>query len=386
MTDVFRRFFDSKAAGGYLLCACAGLALALANSPAGPAYLGFWEMKLAGLSLQHWMNDGLMAVFFLLIGLELERELYVGELSSVGSALLPAFAATGGMLAPAALHYAFNHGGPGAAGFGIPMATDIAFAIGVLAILGARVPAALKVFVVAYAVMDDLGAVLIIAAFYSGGLSPGYLAGALGVFALLVALNRTQRARTLVPYLAGGAAMWYLMLRSGVHATLAGVLLAFAIPFRKLDGEGSLSHRLEDALHRPVAFAVLPLFALANTGIVIDAAALESLGGANSLGIIAGLLIGKPVGVIAACAIALWLGIASMPEGVRWAHLAGAGLLGGIGFTMSIFIANLAFAGQPGTIDVSKLAVLIASLVAGIAGFLWLRWTSGDARPPEKVV
>jgi NhaA family Na+:H+ antiporter len=376
LSDTFKRFQESEAAGGYLLIACTLAALAVANSPAGPAFLAFWKIEAVGLSLEHWVNDALMAVFFLLIGLELERELYVGELSSVRSALLPAFAAVGGMAAPALLHFALNAGTPTQAGFGIPMATDIAFALAALALLGERVPAALKVFVVAFAVMDDLGAIVVIAVGYSSGLAPGYLAGAAAVWGALVALNRARRPFPLALYLAGGALMWFLMLRSGVHATLAGVLLAFAVPFGTRGAEAqSLSHCLEHALHKPVAFAILPLFALANAGIVLEGDALSALLEANALGIAAGLLVGKPTGVLAGCAVATALGVGRLPEGVSWRHVVGAGFLGGIGFTMSIFIANLAFAGDPARVDGSKLAVLIASVAAGVLGYAWLRMT-----------
>ena len=316
-----------------------------------------------------------MAVFFLLIGLELERELYVGKLSQPRKALLPAFAALGGMLVPALIHHGFNRGLPTQAGFGIPMATDIAFALGILALLGSRVPAALRVFLAAYAVMDDLGAVLLIAAFYTSGLSPGYLALALACYAALIALNRFWRVDALAPYLAGGALMWFLMLKSGVHPTLAGVLLAFAIPFRAgRDGRPSPSDRLAEALHKPVAFVILPLFALANTGVLLGDSWLSGLASANAAGIALGLLAGKPLGVMLFCLAAISSGLCAMPSGMGWRHVAGAGILGGIGFTMSIFVTNLAFAGDPETIDGAKLAVLLASLGAGVLGLLWLRF------------
>jgi len=374
LSRTFEAFFESEKAGGYVLVACTVISLALANSALGPDYLGFWQHRMAGLSLEHWINDALMAVFFLLIGLELERELYVGELSNFRNALLPLAAAAGGMLAPALIHYAFNGGTPAQAGFGIPMATDIAFALGVLAVLGRRVPASLKVFVVAFAVIDDLGAIVVIAAFYTAQLSMAHLAGALAVWALLIALNRGFRVMSLAPYLAGGALMWLLMLHSGIHATIAGVMLAFAIPFAaRDDDERSPSHRLEHFLHKPVAFIVLPLFALANTGIVVAPDWLQQLGSASSLGIAAGLVAGKPLGVTLACLAATAAGICHLPPDLRWSHIMGAGILGGIGFTMSIFIANLAFAGSPEAINASKIAILAASLLAGTAGLLWLR-------------
>jgi NhaA family Na+:H+ antiporter len=372
LSRTFTRFFASEKAGGVVLLFCTVVALLVANSGAGDAFRGFWHRELGGMTLEHWVNDGLMAVFFLLIGLELERELYNGELSSLRRALLPALAAAGGIAAPALIHFAFNAGTETQDGIGIPMATDIAFALAVLALVGSRVPAALKVFLVALAVMDDLAAIVVIALFYSDGISTAHLLGALGVFVALVALNRL-RVMALLPYLLGGAAMWYLMLRSGVHATISGVLLAFAIPFSALrDDERSPSHRLEHWLHRPVAFVVLPLFALANAGIVIGAGSAAELGSANSLGIMLGLLLGKPAGIVLASAGAIASGLSRMPEGVRWSHLAGAGMLGGIGFTMSIFIANLAFPADHALVNASKTAILCASLGAALLGYAWL--------------
>ncbi len=357
-----------------MLIVCTAVSIAITNSPIGPAYLSFWQSQVGGLSLEHWINDALMAIFFLLIGLELERELYVGELSNIRSALLPIFAAIGGMAAPALIHFWLNAGTPTQAGMGIPMATDIAFALGVLAILGNRVPASLKIFVVAFAVIDDLGAIVIIAAFYTAQFSVWYLAGALTVWALLLVLNRCFRVMHLLPYLLGGALMWFLMLKSGVHATVAGVMLAFAIPFSaKDDDEQSPSHKLEHFLHKPVAFIILPIFALANTGIAVQADWFQHLTSANSIGIAAGLIAGKSVGVALFCFVAIAIGVCRLPSDLNWSHMIGAGILGGIGFTMSIFIANLAFPGNPEIINASKMAILLASLAAGIFGFLWLR-------------
>ena len=314
-----------------------------------------------------------MAIFFLLIGLEIERELYSGELSNFKNALLPIFAAVGGMLAPALIHFSLNTGTPTQAGIGIPMATDIAFALGVLAILGNRIPASLKVFVVAFAVIDDLGAIVIIATFYTAQFSIWYLAGALAVWALLVVLN-ALRVMSLIPYLLGGLLMWFLMLKSGVHATIAGVMLAFAIPFSpKDDDKASPSHKLEHFLHKPVAFVILPIFALANTGILVGGEWMQNLTSTNSLGIIAGLIVGKPLGVTLLCLVAVTSGICRLPPDLNWKHIFGAGILGGIGFTMSIFITNPAFAGNVETINSSKMAILSASLTAGAIGFLWLQ-------------
>jgi len=374
LSRTFKNFFDSEKSGGLLLVACTAVSLAVTNSAYGASYLDLWHARVAGLSVEHWVNDALMAVFFLFIGLELERELYVGELSDFRNALLPIFAAAGGIGVPALLHFSLNAGTPAQAGVGIPMATDIAFALGVLALLGSRVPASLKVFLTALAVMDDLGAVVVIAVFYTAKVSLVYLGGALAVFGLLVALNRLFRVMSLVPYLGGGVLMWFLMLKSGVHATIAGVLLAFAIPFTgKEDDEESPSHRLEHFLHRPVAFLILPVFALANTGIVLGADAVQRLAAGNSVGIIAGLLIGKPAGITLASFAAVKARLCRLPLDLRWRHVFGAGLLGGIGFTMSIFITNLAFAGDAAEVNASKTAILLASLAAGAAGFAWLK-------------
>lgn len=373
LSNTFKNFFDSEKSSGILLIICTVVSLLITNSIVGPNYLSLWQTYIGGLSVEHWINDALMAVFFLLIGLELERELYVGELSDVRNALLPIFAAIGGICLPALIHFTLNYGTPTQAGIGIPMATDIAFALGVLALLGSRVPASLKVFLTALAVMDDLGAIIVIALFYTAQLSIVYLISALVVFGLLLAINRF-RVMSLFPYLIGGVLMWLLMLKSGVHATIAGVLLAFAIPFTgKQDDEASPSHRLEHVLHKPVAFVILPIFALANTCIVLGAGALDSLTAQNSLGIISGLLVGKPVGITLLSFLAVSIGICRLPLDLNWKHVFGAGLLGGIGFTMSIFIANLAFVGELDVINASKMAILLASLTAGSIGFLWLK-------------
>jgi NhaA family Na+:H+ antiporter len=277
------------------------------------------------------------------------------------------------LVLPALIHFAFNAGTQTQAGIGIPMATDIAFAIGVLALLGNRVPASLKVFLVALAVMDDLGAIIVIAIFYTAELSLSYLGLALGMFAVLFMIKRSG-VKTLVPFLIGGAAMWYFMLKSGVHATIAGVLLAFTIPFStKEDDESSPSHRLEHFLHKPVAFVILPIFALANTGIVIGGDWLSDLTSTNSLGVMLGLLIGKPIGITLVAFIVVSIGICRLPLDLNWRHVFGAGLLGGIGFTMSIFITNLAFPGEGAVINASKMAILAASFTAGTVGFIFLK-------------
>lgn len=374
LTETFIRFARSEQFGGVLLIFCTVVSLVLANSPIGGAYADLWHARLGPLSLEHWINDALMAIFFLLIGLELEREIYSGELSNPRGALLPLFAAVGGMAAPALIHFAFNAGEPTQPGFGIPMATDIAFALGILALLGKRVPPALKVFVVAYAVIDDLGAIALIALVYTAGISVSWLAGAVAIWGALFLLNKPMRVMSLWPYLLGGMALWYCLLNAGIHASIAGVMLAFAVPFTPARaGSHSPSEQLMHGLHRPVAYLILPLFALANTGITLDAQSLPTLTTDNSLGIFLGLLLGKPAGVVALSAAAVALGWCALPENVRWAHMAGAGLIGGIGFTMSIFITNLAFDGQTEWIVASKLAVLAASLAAGLLGYAWLR-------------
>ena len=373
LTKTFKNFFDSEKSSGILLIICTVVSLAITNSILGANYLAMWQMKIGGLSVEHWINDFLMAIFFLLIGLELERELKVGELSDIKNALLPIFAAIGGIAAPAAIHFALNNGTLTQSGIGIPMATDIAFALGVLALLGSRVPASLKVFLAALAVIDDLGAIIVIAVFYTAQLSTAYLFGALVVFGLLILMKKAGVKR-LTPYLLGGVLLWFCMLKSGVHATIAGVLLAFTIPFSaKEDDEDSASHRLEHFLHKPVAFVILPIFALANTGIVIGADALANLTTANSTGIIAGLVFGKPIGITLLSFIVVSLGICRLPLDLSWKHVFGAGILGGIGFTMSIFITNLAFVGEADVINVSKMAILLGSLTAGTIGFLWLK-------------
>jgi len=375
LSRTFKDFFDSEKASGIFLIISTVTSLLLANSIIGARYLSIWEVLVAGLTIEHWINDGLMAIFFLLIGLELERELYNGELSNFKNALLPICAAIGGICLPALIHFAFNSGTQTQPGMGIPMATDIAFALGVLALVGRRVPASLKVFLTALAVMDDLGAIAVIAIFYTSRLSVRYLMGALAVFGFLLALNHLFRLRSLLPYLVGGALMWFLMLKSGVHATIAGVLLAFAIPFSaKEDDAESPSHRLEHSLHKPVTFVILPIFALANTGIVLGVGWLQHLKTANGFGITTGLIVGKPLGILVLSFVAVAIGICRLPLDLSWRHIFGAGLLGGIGFTMSIFITNLAFAGNPETISASKIAVLLSSLTAGTIGFLWLRF------------
>lgn len=372
--SVFQDFFDSEKAGGIVLIIATAFSLALANSALGPLYLKFWHSPVGGMNVEQWTNDGLMAVFFLLIGLELRRELNHGELSDGKTALLPVIAALGGISLPALIHLSFNAGTQTQPGVGIPIATDIAFALGVLALLGDRIPASLKVFLTALAVIDDLGAIVVIAVFYTSALSLAYLLGALVVFAVLIVLSRFARVTSFLPYLLGGVVLWFLMLKSGVHATIAGVLLAWTIPLKSggVDEE-SPSHRLERFLSKPVAFLVLPIFALANTGIQIEPKLINSLNSLNSVGIIAGLVVGKPLGIFLFSFLVVVTGLCRLPSDLQWRHILGAGLLGGIGFTMSIFITNLAFAGNAELIDTAKLAILLASLTSGLLGLAWLR-------------
>jgi NhaA family Na+:H+ antiporter len=372
LTRLFNEFFDSEKAGGILLICCTAISLLLANSFLQDSYLQVWNFQIGGHSSTHWINDGLMTIFFLLIGLELEREIHKGELSSIKNASLPIFAALGGLLVPAGLFLLFNFGTDTQAGAGIPMATDIAFAIGILSLLGNRVPASLKILLTAIAVIDDLGAIIIIAIFYTSTLAFTNLFIALGIFGLLLIFNRLK-VHNLIPYLIGGVAMWYFMLHSGVHATITGVLLAFAIPFGD-GGDKSPSYILQHWLHKPVAFFILPLFALANTCITIDSGWQTGLTQTNSIGIFAGLIVGKPLGIFLFSFTTVSLGLCALPQDLKWKQIIGVGLLAGIGFTMSIFITLLAF-DNPDLITQSKIAILIASLVAGTLGFLWLRMT-----------
>lgn len=380
-----QEFFESEQASGIILIACTVFSLFIASSPAGKDYAALWHTELGANigplhlkhSLEYWINDGLMAIFFLLVGLEIKRELYVGKLSNLRQASLPLLAALGGMAFPALIHFALNNGLPTQSGFGVPMATDIAFSLGVMALLGRRVPVTLKIFLTALAIIDDLGAILVIAIFYVKGFSLAYLLAALAVFGILLLLNRLN-VMALVPYVLGGLVMWYCMLQSGVHATLAGVVLAFAIPFRG-GGEGSPSNTLEHAINKPVAFGIMPLFALANTGISLAGDWMTGLVTSNTMGIFAGLTLGKPLGITLLSRIAVALGLSALPEGVSWKHIFGAGMLGGIGFTMSIFITLLAF-NDPGVVERAKITILFASLVSGVMGYAWLRFIASNSK------
>ncbi len=365
ITRLFLDFFKSEKFSGFLLIGCTAVSLLLANSSWGEAYAHFWHHPFAGLTVELWINDGLMAVFFLLVGLEIEREIYIGELSTFRHAVLPIVAAVGGMVVPAGIHLFLNNGTPTASGAGIPMATDIAFALGILSLAGKAVPPAIKVFLTALAIIDDLGAILVIALFYTEQLSFLYLSIALLTFALLFFIGKKGITKSWI-YAVGGMVLWYCMFRSGVHATISGVLLAFAIPFGK-GGDQSLSARLQHFLHPVVAYFIVPVFALANTGIVLSSEIVHTLGSLNSLGILMGLTLGKPIGILLFSALAVQLKTASLPTGVAWKHILAAGMLAGIGFTMSIFITILAFP-DPLTIVSSKVAILVASLLSAFIG------------------
>lgn len=362
----------SDAIPGLILMAAAGVSLVAANSPLSTTYFSALQAQLGPFSLQHWINDALMAVFFLLVGLEIKREFLEGELSSARHALLPAVAAAGGMLVPALIYVAINVGDAAALrGWAIPCATDIAFALGVLSLLGSRVPVSLKVFLAALAILDDLGAVVIIALFYAGKISIPYLIGAGLVFLALLVLSR-RGTRALWPYLLLGILLWVLMLRSGLHATLAGVLLAMTIPLRGF-GKAAPLHRLEKLLHKPVAFFIVPVFGFANAGVSFAGGpGLAAFAHPVALGAMLGLVAGKMIGVYGAVLAAVKSGWLRLPKGATWRHMLGVALICGIGFTMSLFIGLLAFQ-APELQDLAKIGVLAGSLMAGMAGYLILR-------------
>jgi NhaA family Na+:H+ antiporter len=375
--SALRDFLHSEAAGGIVLMVVAALALIVANSPAAPLYFGALKSYVLGLSVLHWINDALMAVFFLLVGLEIKREMLDGQLSSWSRRVLPGFAALGGMVAPALIYVAFNLDAPESLrGWAIPTATDIAFALGVLSLLGSRVPASLKVFLTALAILDDLGAVIIIAIFYTAGLSGLYLGLAGATLVALVALNRLGVVR-LAPYLLLGLALWYFTLKSGVHATLAGVALALTIPLTpspaKPDSATSPLHRLEHGLHPWVAFLVIPVFGFANAGVSFAGLGFSTLAAPVPLGIMLGLFLGKQIGVFGFGWLAIRAGLADLPARASWAQFYGIALLCGIGFTMSLFIGLLAFPSSEALQDQTKIGVLAGSLLSGVCGWLLLR-------------
>lgn len=371
--NTLKDFINSSTSGGLILVLCAIASLLIANSSIGEAYVNFWGDARDSGSISYWVNDALMVIFFFLIGLELVENATDGHLSNIRTAMLPVSAAIGGMIVPAALYLGLNWGTATESGAGIPMATDIAFALGILSLLGNRVPMSLKVFLTALAVIDDLGAIIVIAIFYSSHLSFLYLAGAIGVFILLLILNKILKVENLIPYLIGGVIMWYCMLNSGVHATIAGVLLAITIPYRKnKEAKENPNRKLQYRLHFPVTFIVLPIFAIANTAILIEGSWDSALGEPFALGILLGLIVGKPLGIGLFSYLSVKLKLCKLPEQTNWKQLFSMGILGGVGFTMSIFISMLAFDDKT-IIDESKLMIMLASLVAGIIGYITLR-------------
>ncbi|MFK3705413.1 Na+/H+ antiporter NhaA [Klebsiella sp. NPDC088457] len=384
-----QRFFSSDASGGIILICAAALAMLLANTGATSAlYHSFLQtpvqLRVGALEINKnmllWINDALMAVFFLLIGLEVKREMIQGALASRRQAVFPVVAAFGGMVVPALIYLAFNAQDPiTREGWAIPAATDIAFALGVLALLGSRVPTALKIFLMALAIIDDLGAIVIIALFYTHDLSMLSLAVAAGAIVVLAALNLCGVRRSGI-YLLVGAVLWTAVLKSGVHATLAGVIVGFMIPLKERAGK-SPARQLEHVLHPWVAYLILPLFAFANAGVSLQGVTLEGLTSLLPLGIIAGLFIGKPLGISLFCWLALKLRWASLPEGTTCQQIMAVGILCGIGFTMSIFIASLAFGSvDPGLINWAKLGILIGSVLSAVTGYMILRrWIAGPA-------
>jgi NhaA family Na+:H+ antiporter len=370
VTKLFKEFFESEKSGGIILIFCTLISIILANSSFGNHYIDFFHVKVAGSSVEHSVNDGLMTIFFLLIGLELEREIYIGELSKIKDASLPIFGAIGGMFVPAFIYLLFNIGTESQSGAGIPMATDIAFAIGILSLLGNKVPISLKVFLTALAVIDDLGAIIVIAIFYTKEIVWFNLLIVLLILLVLFIFNRLK-VKSILVYLIGGVFMWYFMLKSGVHATITGVLLAFVIPFGNGD-ENSTSYKLQHWLHKPVAYFILPLFALTNTAIVFNKETLLAINNNTSIGIFLGLFLGKPLGVILFTYLSTLFGLSKLPKTINWKLMFGVGILAGIGFTMSIYVTMLAF--ENGTlINNSKLIVIITSLFSGVVGYLFLK-------------
>lgn len=373
--NYFQEFVHDSRAVGVMLFLCTVISLVLANLSFGEAYAGlfthewhFMETLHLPHSPGHWINDGLMAIFFFLVGMEIKRELTIGELASVKRAMLPVAAAVGGMLIPAAFYLIFNHSTAFEGGWGIPMATDIAFSLGVASMLGSKVPTNLKIFLTALAIIDDLGAILVIALFYGSGVKALFLLGAALIMGILWLLNKKGVPFGKYHYLLG-VLLWYLIFNSGIHATIAGVLFAFMVPQYKLSD-------LEHNLHNYVNFLILPIFALANTAIVLNMPLGEALATPLSMGIIVGLFLGKPVGVVIASWAMVRLKLAELPRGLQWSHMTGAGILAGIGFTMSIFITCLAFK-EVATQDIGKIAILASALLSVVAAIGWFALIGG---------
>lgn len=371
-------FLRAETTGAAILLAATAVAIAWANSPAAPLYEALWRTPLEvrvgeetflSLDLRHWVNDALMALFFFVVGLEIKRELVEGELSSRAKAMLPALAALGGMVVPAAIYLALNAAGPHAGGWGIPMATDIAFAVGVLAVLGRRVPAGLKVLLLSIAIADDIGAIVVIAVFYTSAIDPVAVAFALAALVAVVALWRIKAFWSDPPLVVLMLVVWLATLASGVHATIAGVALGLLAPAR--GGELPPAQRLERTLHPWTSYVIVPLFALANAGIALDLDALTAaVTSPVALGVATGLVLGKPIGIAGAAWLAVRSGIASLPEGVRWPHVVGLATVAGVGFTVSLFIADLALEGE--TLSDAKVGVFAGSVLAAAAGLVLL--------------
>ncbi len=375
--STLRRFLDGEASGGLVLMVVAALAILTANSSFADTYFDALHIYLGPLSLQHWINDALMAVFFLLVGLEIKREMLDGQLSSWSRRILPGAAAAGGMLFPALIYVALNWSDPSSLrGWAIPTATDIAFALGVISLFGSRVPSSLKIFLAALAIIDDLGAVIVIALFYTADLNLWALGGTAVVLAALYGLNRAK-VMALWPYLVLGVGLWVLVFASGVHATLAGVMLALTIPLKptpgtpEADRAESPLHRLENALHKPVAFLIVPLFGFANAGVSLAGLSMGVFAEPLTMGIAGGLLLGKLIGVMGTVAVLVKLGVAHLPASASWGQMAGTALLCGIGFTMSLFIGLLAF-DDPSVQDHVKIGILLGSLASGVLGAICL--------------
>ncbi|MCJ0743012.1 Na+/H+ antiporter NhaA [Pedobacter montanisoli] len=379
-STIFQKFFNSEKTGGILLLCCVVISLGIANSSWASGFanllnqtLGFSNTAIdLNYSISLWINDGLMAVFFLLVGLEIKREILTGELSDVKKASLPVLAALGGMIIPASIYFIINKNTETVHGWGIPMATDIAFALAIIAMLGKSIPSSLKIFLAALAIADDLGAILVIAIFYTSEIHFNYLFMALGVFCILMLLN-FLKIKKLYYYIPLGIALWYLVHHSGIHATIAGVLLAFTIPNESKEDTSPLI-KLEHLLTTPVNFIIMPLFALANTNITFEQGMVNGLSTPMGLGILLGLLVGKTLGITIFSYLAVKLKWAQLPDKAKWIHMIGVGLLAGIGFTMSIFIAMLSFS-EPRFINEAKFAILITSAIAGISGYIFLKST-----------
>lgn len=372
ITNYFKKFFQIAKSSGNLLIICVILSLLIANSSLGSNFQELLDFKLGSYSISLWINDGLMTIFFLLVGLEIKREILEGELSSFKNATLPIFAALGGMLVPAAIFYFFNQGSKYENGWGIPMATDIAFSLAIISMLGKRVPVSIKIFLTALAIVDDLGAIVVIAIFYTEKIETTYLLLSSLVLLILIILNFFKVKRHIF-YLIPGVFLWYFMHHSGIHATIAGVLLAFTIPTNESDTEISPLEKLEEKLHTPVNYFIMPLFALANTNIKFHNGMVDGLFTNFGYGIILGLALGKVIGINLFSFIAIKLKLSDLPNNSKWSQMLGAGLLAGIGFTMSIFIALLSYKGELEIQEEAKFAILVASAISGFMGYFLLK-------------